>query len=143
MTEKSSASLSFQKNRLLTADDPQGRPCSLWCLNKGYVASANRVVPEELLNDPDRALDYLRNEEKEKIKAKCLESPLFSDGVGHLCNCFLFACTCVRPGDRVVLQMKSGDHAPGEAVFGFVEDDSFVIKSKDEVINVLDASFLR
>ena len=121
-------------NSSITADDPQGRLCSLWCLNKGYIASANRVVPEELLNDPDRALDYLRNEEKEKIKAKCLESPLFSDGIGHLCNYFLFAC--LGPGDLVILQMKSGDHAPGEAVFGFVEDDSFIIKSKDEVINV-------
>ena len=123
--------MEFAKDSI-TAYDPQGRLCSLWCLEKGYIACANRVVPEKFLTDQDGALGYLREEQEDLIKAKCLESPLFSDGTGHLWQYLLFAR--LRPGDLVILQLKAGGHAPGEAVFGFIEDDSFIIKTKKQIL---------
>ena len=117
-----------------TASDKYGRLSSLWCVDKGYIASANRVVPEGLLSDPAKALKYLREEKKEEIKERCLLSPLFPNGeaVSHLKEYLTFAK--LRPGDIIILQLKGDKNKdPGVAIFGVVEDDSFLIKSKDEV----------
>lgn len=121
-------------NKSKTAFDKYGRLSSLWCIDKGYIASANRVIPEDLLSDPAKALKYLRQEKEGKIKEGCLLSPLFPKGepVRHLKAYITFAK--LRPGDILILQLKGEKNKePGVAIFGAVEDDSFLIKSKDEV----------
>ena len=123
--------MEFAKDSI-TEHDTQGRLCSLWCLERGHIACANRVIPEEFLTDQDGALEYLREEQEGLIKAKCLKLPLFLDGIGHLWQYLLFAR--LRPGDLVILQLKAGARAPGEAVFGFIEDDSFIVKTKKQIL---------
>ena len=121
-------------NKSKTAFDKYGRLSSLWCIDKGYIASANRVIPEDLLSDPIKALKYLRQETEEKVKERCLLSPLFPKGktVRHLTAYITFAK--LKPGDIIILQLKGEKNKdPGVAIFGVVEDDSFLIKSKDEV----------
>lgn len=123
--------------------DPHGRLCSLWCLKYGYIASCNRIIPDNLLQDPVQALAYLRDSDYESIRESCRESHLWTEAeVKNYCKAERMP-SLLRPGDIVIMHMTQEKKSkaaklPGEAVFGVVIDDSFIVESKSDAINKYD-----
>ena len=120
--------------------DPHGRLCSVWCLKHGYIASCNRIIPENLLQNPVQALAYLRDSDYESIRESCRESHLWNKAqIKHYCKAERMP-SLLRPGDIVIMHMTQGKTGklPGEAVFGVILDDSFIVQSKSDAIHKYD-----
>lgn len=121
--------------------DPHGRLCSMWCLKHGYIASCNRIIPENLLHDPVQALAYLRDSAYESIRESCRESLLWNKfQIANYCKAERMP-SLLRPGDIVIMHMTQDNKAkqlPGEAVFGVMLDDSFIVESKSDAIDKYD-----
>eukprot|EP00562_Extubocellulus_spinifer_P004778 CAMPEP_0178524050 /NCGR_PEP_ID=MMETSP0696-20121128/29430_1 /TAXON_ID=265572 /ORGANISM="Extubocellulus spinifer, Strain CCMP396" /LENGTH=406 /DNA_ID=CAMNT_0020155347 /DNA_START=245 /DNA_END=1465 /DNA_ORIENTATION=- len=122
-----------------TEKDPFGRLCSLWCVENGYIASANRVVPYELLEHPAEAFEFLRGEDAVAIRERCMKSPLFDEKAAryHFHQYRTFAS--LSQGDIVIMQLSGGrgkgKQAAYDVIFGVIRDNEFIIKPKKEALD--------